>query len=120
MNEKGFTIIEVLIGLIILAFGLLAIAGMQVTSIKGNFFSRNMTEASILAQDRLEVLKNLDWSHSDLSFGTHDEGQIPGTLFSRKYTVSQVSGTNMLNITVTVNWRDETDHTISFTTIKSK
>ena len=120
MDKKGFTLIEVLVGLIILAFGLLAIAGMQITSVKGNFFSNNMTQASILAQDRLEILKNLEWDHSDLSLGTHDEGVIQGTIFSRKYTVSLVPGTTMKNITVTVNWKDTTDHSISFSTIKAQ
>ena len=120
MGNKGFTLLEVLIGLVILAFGLLAIAGMQITSVKGNFFSNNMTQASILAQDRLEVLRNLDWNHADLSIGTHEEGQISGTIFSRKYTVSLVPGTNMLNIVVTVSWHDNIDHTVSFSTIRSQ
>lgn len=120
MDKKGFTLIEVLIGLVILAFGLLAIAGMQITSVKGNFFSNNLTQASILAQDRLEILRNLDWNHSDLSIGTHDEGQISGTIFSRRYTVSLVPGTNMLNIVVTVSWNDTNEHTVSFSTIRSQ
>ncbi len=55
MNKKGFSLIEVLVGLVLLAIGLLAIAGMQITSVRGNFFSSNMTQASVLAQDRLET-----------------------------------------------------------------
>ena len=39
MDKKGFTLIEMLIGLVLLAIGLLAIAGMQITSVRGNFFS---------------------------------------------------------------------------------
>ena len=120
MDKKGFTLIEVLIGLVILAFGLLAIAGMQITSIRGNFFSSNMTQASILAQDRLEVLRNLNWSDAPLSVGTHNEGTISGTIFARQYTVSLVPGTTMLNITVTVNWRDSFDHSISFATMRAQ
>ncbi len=120
MDKKGFTLLEVLIGLIILAFGLLAIAGMQITSVKGNFFSNYMTQASILAQDRLEILKNLEWGHSDLSSGTHDEGTIPGTIFSRKYKVDLIPGTTMKSIIVTVSWKDTSDHSISFSTIKAQ
>ena len=70
MDKKGFTLIEVLVGLVLLAIGLLAIAGMQMTSVRGNFFSGNMTQASILAQDRLEALKQLDISDAALSVGT--------------------------------------------------
>jgi len=120
LDKKGFTLIEVLIGLLILAFGLLAIAGMQITSLRGNFFSSNMTHASILAQDRLEVLRNLAWGDAALSIGTYNDGTIPGTIFSRQYNVSLVPGTTMLNITVTVTWSDSSNHTISFSTIRSQ
>ena len=120
MDKKGFTLIEVLIGLVLLAIGLLAIAGMQLTSVKGNFFSGNLTQASILAQDRIEALKQVDFNDASLNVGTHNDGSIAGTIFSRQYAVSLVPGTPMLNITVTVSWRDSTDHSISFTTVRSQ
>jgi len=120
LNSKGFTLIEVLVGLIILAVGLLAIAGMQITSVKGNYFSSNITQASILAQDRLEVLRNLPTNHVDLSVGTHNEGTIPGTPFNRQYTVAVVPGTSMLQITVSVSWMDTANHTVTFTTVRAQ
>jgi type IV pilus assembly protein PilV len=120
MDKKGFTLIEVLIGLVLLAIGLLAIAGMQITSVKGNFFSSNMTQASILAQDRLESLKQLDINHADLDLATHNEGVVGGTIFSREYTVSLVPGTTMRSIMVTVRWRDDSNHTVSFSTIRAQ
>ncbi len=120
MNKKGFSLIEVLVGLVILAIGLLAIAGMQITSVRGNFFSSNMTQASILGQDRLETLRNLPFAHADLSVGNHNEGLIAGTIFTRDYDVSLVPGTTMLNIVVRVRWRDTTDHAISFSTVRSQ
>jgi len=113
-------LIEVLVGMIILAIGLLAIAGMQITSVRGNFFSSNMTQASILAQDRLETLRNLAFSDAALTQGTHNDGVIPGTIFTRDYTVSVVPGTTMLNIQVRVSWRDSSDHTITFSTVRSE
>ena len=121
MNKKGFTLIEVLVGLVLLAIGLLAIAGMQLTSVRGNFFSSNMTQASILAQDRLETLRNIKNPYADpaLTAGTHDDGVL-GNIFNRKYEVSVIPGTTMLNITVRVSWRDTSDHTISFTTVRSE
>jgi type IV pilus assembly protein PilV len=120
LNKKGFTLIEVLVGLVLLAIGLLAIAGMQITSVRGNFYSSNMTQASILAQDRMEILKNLPYAHADLSTGNHNDGVIPGTILTRDYDVTFVPGTTMLNITVTIRWRDTSDHTISFSTVKSQ
>lgn len=120
MNKKGFSLIEVLVGMVLLAIGLLAIAGMQVTSVRGNFFSSNMTQASILAQDRLETLRNLAYADAALSAGTHNDGVIPGTIFTRDYTVSLIPGTTMLNIQVRVSWRDTTDHAITFSTVRSE
>ncbi len=120
MNKKGFTLIEVLVGLVLLAIGLLAIAGMQITSVRGNFFSSNITQASILAQDRLEILRNLPYADAALTTGNHNEGVIPGTIFIRDYDVSLVPGTSMLNIAVRVRWRDTSDHTISFNTVRSE
>jgi type IV pilus assembly protein PilV len=65
MDKRGFTLIEMLIGLVLLAIGLLAIAGMQIKSVKGNSFSNNLTQASILAQDRLEGLRQLTINHME-------------------------------------------------------
>jgi len=120
LGRKGFTLTEVLIGLVILAVGLLAIAAMQVTSIKSGYFSSHVTEATIFAQDKLEHLKNLSYSNSDLSSGQHNEGILPGTVFSRQYNIAEDAGNSMKTITVTVQWTDRRNHSISFSTIRSK
>lgn len=119
MNNKGFTLIEVLIGLVILAFGLLAIAGMQITSIKGNDFSKNVTQATVLAQDRLEILRNRDYNNSALNNGSYSEGVITGTIFSRQYVITDI-GTTMKKITVTVEWTAKINHRISLETIMAR
>ena len=109
-----------LIGLVLLAIGLLAIAGMQITSVRGNFFSSNLSQASVLAQDRLETLRNARFADAALTAGPHDDGVIFGTIFSRNYDVQVVPGTAMLSITVRMTWHDTSDHVISFTTIRSQ
>jgi prepilin-type N-terminal cleavage/methylation domain-containing protein len=118
--RKGFTLTEVLIGLVILAAGILAIAAMQITSTKGNHFSSHVTQATIFAQDKLEYLKNLSYRDSDLSGGQHNEGILPGTVFSRQYHIAEDAGNSMKTITVTVQWTDRGNHSISFSTIRSK
>jgi type IV pilus assembly protein PilV len=119
-SRKGFTLAEVLIGLVILAVGILALAAMQITSIKGGYFSSHVTQATIFAQDKLEGLKNLSYKDSDLSSGQHNEGILPGTVFSRQYNIVEDAGNSMKTITVTVQWTDRGDHSISFSTIRSK
>lgn len=119
-KQKGFTLIEVVAGLIILAIGLLGIATMQITSTKGGYFSSNVTQATIFAQDKLEYLKNLSYGDSHLSHGLHHEGAISGSIFSRVVNVVEDAGNSMKTITVTIQWTDRGNHSLSFSTIRSK
>ncbi len=111
---------EVMAALIILAIGFLAIATIEITSTKAGYFSSNVTRATIFAQDRLEYLKNLSYGDSNLSGGQHNEGIISSTIFSRQYHVVEDTGNSMKTITVTVNWTDRGNHSISFSTIRAK
>jgi len=65
-KEKGFTLIEVLIAISILTVGILAMASMQISSIRGNYFSSNLTGGTNWAQDKVEYLISLDYDHNDL------------------------------------------------------
>jgi len=120
LNKKGFTLIEVLVGLILLAIGLLAIAGMQITSVRGNFFSHYLTQASYVAQDRLEFLDNLPYDSAQLQAGNYNEGSttVSGIVFNRSYTVvNDAGGYRIINYTVT--WNDGANRGIVFSTIRS-
>lgn len=120
MNYKGFTLIEALIASVILAIGMLGIAGMQIASLKGNIFSSSLTQATFLAQDKLEYLKYLSYNDSDLSSGQHDEGTIPGTFFLRQYHIVEDTGNSVKTITITVQWADRGNHKLVLTTIRTK
>ncbi len=119
-GRKGFTLTEILVAFVILAVGILAIAAMQVTSTKSGYFSNNVTQATILAQDKLEYLKNLSYRHSHLSSGEHNEGMVTGTIFLRQYTIVEDAGNSVKTITVTVQWADRGNHSISLSTMRSK
>jgi type IV pilus assembly protein PilV len=119
-NENAFTLIEVLVGLVILAIGLLALAVMQITAIKGGYFSSSVAQATFLSQERLEYLENLPYNDSNLSSGVHNEGTISGTIFSRQYDIAEDTGNPMKTITVIVQWEDRGNHTVSISTIRSK
>jgi prepilin-type N-terminal cleavage/methylation domain-containing protein len=56
MNQRGFTFVEVLIVIAIFSVGILAVAGMQVTSINANASARMSGEATALAANQIEAL----------------------------------------------------------------
>jgi hypothetical protein len=55
-NEKGLTLVEAVIAMMVTVIGLVSIAGMFTVALKTNASSRNMTTATMFAQDKLEQL----------------------------------------------------------------
>jgi type II secretory pathway pseudopilin PulG len=61
ISSEGFSILEAVIALAIFSIGILAVAGMQVSSTNGNASARFTIEAAALAQDVVENLLALDY-----------------------------------------------------------
>jgi type IV pilus assembly protein PilV len=58
MNKNaGFTLIEVLIAMVVLAVGLLGLAGLQATSIRNNLSAYNRSQATLLAYDLADRMR---------------------------------------------------------------
>ena len=112
MKERsGFTLIEVMIALTILAVGLLALATLQIVSIRGNAFSTEMTYATMLAQSRLEQLRNTPYDSIPPTGGTPLTDPLPATATSKgiPYTIERTvdnntPATDMKRITLVVLW----------------
>ena len=119
MNNKGFSLMEVLIGLIFLAVGLLAMATLQVSSVRGNFFSHYLTQASYVAQDRLEFLNSLPLDSAQLQPGDHGDGtvNVSDIVFNRSYSVAIDEELTAIHYRVT--WNDGVRRNIAFSTIRS-
>lgn len=56
-NERGFSLIEVMVAIVILTVGLLSFAQMMVLATNSNSLSGRMTSCSALAKEQLERLK---------------------------------------------------------------
>ena len=56
-NNKGFTLVEVLVAVVILSIGLLAVAGMQTTSLRGGNSALLRSQAVLGAEDILDRMR---------------------------------------------------------------
>ncbi len=67
-DRRGFTLVEVLVALFVLAVGLLGLASLQLNASRGNAQSGVGTRAVLIAQGRMEMLKSA--SFTDIGDGT--------------------------------------------------
>jgi type IV pilus assembly protein PilV len=56
-SERGFTLVEAMVALVVLSVGLLGIAGLQITSLKVNHGSATRTQAVYLAYDIIDRMR---------------------------------------------------------------
>jgi len=104
-NQKGFSLIELLIAMAILALTMLAAASMQLGSIRNNRTGNIVTQANMLAKAKMEVLKNtrdLTTLSNGAQNGMNAAGQ-PGGIYDLSWTFDNL-GTSARRITVTIEW----------------
>lgn len=109
-NERGITLIEVLIAVVVLSVGVLAVGQLFPAGSRSQVTARMTTTASYLAQERLEQLNCLPFTAADLSAGRHptsgtdpvgDSGQY-GLFYEVTAMASPLA--NLKRVTVTVQW----------------
>jgi type IV pilus assembly protein PilV len=101
-DQKGFSLIEILIAMTIFAIGVLALAQMQVTAIRGNAFSSTTTDGTTLAQDRIERLMTTPYDDANLNAGNH--GPETQGVYNVSWNVvndTPVANTKTVNVSVT-------------------
>jgi type IV pilus assembly protein PilV len=118
--EDGFTLIEIMITLVILSIGLTALAGLQVSAIKGNTFSKRMTAAVSIANQKLEQIK--DTAYANILSESSSQITQSNMSFTRQVTVTNNSPlANTKTVNVTVTWSDGSNsHSVPITTIISQ
>jgi prepilin-type N-terminal cleavage/methylation domain-containing protein len=115
-SEKGFTLLEVIFSVSILTVGILAVASMQVASIRGNAFAWKTSEASIVAMGQIERLMDLTYNDAVLTAGDHTELNPP-----QGYAISWHVDPDLIinrtkSVRLTVSW---TDHAVPKTVAMS-
>ncbi len=100
-NNNGFTLIEALIAIFILAIGILGLSTMQIQSTEGNTMANNLTLASTLAGNSYERLLTLDYDDPafDPAGNPHTQAeliglQLPASVTSISWTVTEWTNTD--------------------------
>ena len=76
MGQNGYSLVEVMIGITIFAVALLGLAKVQLATMLGNQTARDITEATMVAQNKVEALKMED--RSGAAWADTDDDGIPG------------------------------------------
>ena len=114
-NRKGVTLVELIVAVTILMFGMLTIVGISSTTARSLGESRSDGLAAIAAQSRFEYLASLGCTFSEAGVATGLSGLVTGTTYetvnrgiTERYKIELISsaiGNNTLMIFDTVSWQ---------------
>lgn len=94
-NSRGFSMIEVMISVVVLGFGLMALAALQTSLIRSSAETKAQTVALQLAKDKLEDLRSFGTlaGYQAVTTGTDtvndSNGNLGGVNYSRAWTVTR-------------------------------
>ncbi|OGT18948.1 MAG: hypothetical protein A2V90_03085 [Gammaproteobacteria bacterium RBG_16_57_12] len=111
--QSGFSLIEVMITVIVLAVGLIGLGKFQATLIRDTSIARERSEATALAQSSLEQFRNFSnmAEFNDISSSSATTISGSGSAdFSRTITVASTS-TGAKAVGVNFAWQDAENHT---------
>lgn len=99
-GEAGFTLVEALVAMVVLVFGIIAVANLMIFAASANSVGNASTVATAMASRELERLKGLPFTHASLEAG----GDLDGTDFPSAYSIEEtVAGVG----TVRTRWEIE-------------
>ena len=125
----GFTLIEVMIVIVILTFGLLSLAAMQIQAMKGSDRGRHATNAAAIAENKMELLQQDAWASIGVTGGfipdpvdpietnivQLDDGTSVERSYSVSYQVTDLQATFTRAIDVQVSWTERNGEARSIT-----
>jgi prepilin-type N-terminal cleavage/methylation domain-containing protein len=103
-DERGFTLIEVLVAISIAAVGFLGLAATHMSSIRATVLGRNVGLATNVATQTLETMRRLPYD--SLATGSPTTVVRGSTTFTSTATVAAL-GTTSKKVTMTVAWTDQ-------------
>ena len=110
LGERGMTLVELMVALVVLTLGLLAVGRLFPTGARTQAQDHLLVVANEFAQQKVESLTGLTWSDAALTEGRHPSGTTTESLgqgqWQRWYTVTTLTGKldNLKKIVVTVDY----------------
>lgn len=95
--ERGFTLLEVMVAVIILALGVASVTSFMIGLLRAGAFAGDVSTATALGEAKIEQV--LEGEFHEIASGTDAVGR-----FTRTWTVS--TNLAMKEIAVTVSWTD--------------
>ncbi|MDX2166349.1 MAG: hypothetical protein SF182_04775 [Deltaproteobacteria bacterium] len=117
-DQKGMGLIEVIVGLGLLAVCIIGMNALVMSLIRGNLSARLTDQASRLAQTKIEELRGAGYdkatvgSSTDLWWSAAAGGSVA---FQRTTTIAAGPVANTRAVTVTVSWTDRGKRSETFT-----
>ena len=109
--ERGATLVELMMALVILAIGLLAVNQLFPAGTRAQTKARMLTSASGFVQQKVEQVSAVSWADTALTIGRHPPGTAAEALgdlgsIRRYYTVDSMAIPldNLRKITVQAYW----------------
>ena len=113
--QRGYSLLELLIALMVLSIGILALAKLFPTASRAQVRDRMRTAASYYCQEKLELLRGLTYSDPNIQEGrypnaTSTESCGTSGAWQRYYQVTQLNEPldNLRTVSVVVRWNTQT------------
>ncbi len=106
-SADGFTLIEVVIAIAVLGFGLLTLAIMQLQALSQGSAGRHTSDAAAVARTHVEQVMRLPWSELDVAqgIGTWTNPSWAGAGPTVNVNVDMPGGGTAVEHTYNVQWR---------------